>query len=176
MNEIQSKIARVILQFFLHPWTSKDFLTEDDVRCRLFLELKNALDANENISVHSEVRWYGKDPVKKLKYRSDLVVIDNANLTVEGDMLPSKGYVFDGYHSIIEIKLRRINNKQSDKAYEDVVEEDAEKLREIRANTNRGNYGSISYYVLTFDKKSKRKSLIGDVDFSKNVEWQQWDC
>ena len=77
------------------------YLTEEDVRGFLvsnllkhseFNALQDTSDNSKSISLHSEVRWYGYSG--KLKYRSDIVIIDVASLKAKDGMfkLPSKGY------------------------------------------------------------------------------------
>jgi len=161
-------------------WTSRDFLTEDDVRCRLFESLYNSLKRNKNISVHSEIRWYGNNRnsgENKLQYRSDIVIIDYNDLEVNNNnvfKLPSKGYGFNKYFAIIEIKLRRPNNGDSDQKYEEVVKKDVRKLREIKEKTTSTRTTNKGYFVVVFDKKRGRKSLINIDNFQNNIVWDNW--
>jgi hypothetical protein len=176
MSEVQEVIFKTITDFFDYPWGDKDLLTEDDIRCRLFCNLQKDLSVRNNISIHSEVRWYGYDE-KKLKYRSDIVIIDDDDLRVEADLfrLPSKGYGFDRYYSIIEIKLWRRNNTDSDQEYNKVIQKDIDKLKEIREKTNSGNSGDKSYYLIAFDSKKNRKILVDNID-SSDKNWVNWNC
>jgi len=173
MLTIQEKIRKTINNFYNKNWPSKEFLTEDDVRCRLFQCLSNALDGVANISIHSEVRWYGNDPFWKLKYRSDLVIIDNNNLSVDGNIfeLPSKGYGFDNYYAIIEIKFRRINDRQSDRNFVESIKADMNKLKEIKLKTNSSEK---DFYVLVFDRKRNKRFLTENLDDSA-VVFKDWN-
>ena len=98
-------------------------LTEDDMRMHLgalllkhFGTPQTTEDGDSSIPLHSEVRWYGNG---RLKYRSDLVVVDVCTLRVcrMGSLrLPSKGYVFNVPKAIIELKFRRPTG-ESDRAF-----------------------------------------------------------
>jgi len=124
MYNVIREIRNVVKILLEKDWPSKDFLTEDDVRCHLFRMLQDALikGKNNNLSLHAEVRWYGEsnnNEKLRLKYRSDIVILDSRSLKTEGSSLklPSKGYAFNKYYGIIEIKLRRINDKSSEKNF-----------------------------------------------------------
>ena len=177
----QNSIQSTLKTFYDANWKFEDFLTEDDVRCRLFESLHKSLKDYQDVSVHSEIRWYGEN--HKLKYRSDIVIIDNNGLrTCHSDvasqneifLIDSKGYCFKEYYTIIEIKLRRPNNKNSDLMYEETyIKKDISKLREIK-ETIGGLEMNKKYFVLVFDKKNRRKSLI-DIDNSQNIDWDNWE-
>lgn len=162
---IQDIIRKTLKDFVKYQWKAKKFLTEDDLRCRLFCKLQSKLEEYSNISVHAEVRWYGdKGPEGQLplKCRSDIVIIDRTDLRDNETLLfelPSKGYGFNKYYCIIEIKLRRPNDKSSDKKFEEIIKKDVDKLKEIREKTAEFNTNK-SYYVMVFDKKRKIKRLI----------------
>ena len=172
-------IEKALEVFFDENWSYKDFLTEDDIRCRLFVVLQEALKENTNVFAHSEIRWYGDSRglgENKLKYRSDIVIINHTDLSVEQNnifKLPSKGYGFDKYYTIIEIKLRRTNNKNSDEAYEKIIQEDVDKLIEIKEKTTGGWKLDKKYFALIFDKRRKRKKLV-DIDNIQNIDWETW--
>lgn len=173
-------IEKTLKEFFNINWSFKDFLTEDDVRCRLFVSLQNTLQEHDNISVHSEIRWYGnkKNLRDKLKFRSDIVVIDHKDLSVSQSKifkLRSKGYGFNNYYAIIEIKLRRPNNGSSNSAYDKIIQKDMDKLEKIKEETTDSNIRNKKYFVLVFDKKRKRKQLIDiDNDNVQSVVWDNW--
>lgn len=178
--QLYQTIQFILKNFLNKNWISKDFLTEDDVRCRLFECFKKALKKYQNISIHSEIRWYGDKRdyrEEKMTYRSDIVILDsndlNANEQNSNFKMPSKGYSFNKYYAIIEIKLRRLNNKDSDKKYNEIVKEDIKKLRKIKEKTNGGGVMNKKYFVLVFDKKRNRKSLI-DIDNFQNIVWSNW--
>ncbi len=182
MSKYQIQLIQSALKiFFNSKWHPKDFLTEDDVRCRLFCLLQDKLKETDGISVHSEVRWYGDRMSlneNKLKYRSDIVIIPHNDLIISEDnifKLPSKGYVFNKYHAIIEIKLRRPNNRNSDKKYDEIIKSDLKKLIEIRNKTTGGGVTDKKYFVLVFDKKRNRKLLM-DIDAGcESIEWITWE-
>ncbi len=176
-SDIQKIIKQEINGFFNYSWSTKDFLTEDDIRCRLFSWLKRMSSLENNISVHSEVRWYGYED-KKMKYRSDIVIIDHNDILIEENdlfKLPSKGYGFDKYYTIVEIKLFRKNHKYSNKRLDNIVKKDIDKLSEIQQKTYRGSLesNSKSFYFIAFDVKNKKKLLIDNIE-SSELSWQDW--
>lgn len=136
-------------------------LTEDDMRMHLgalllnlecFCTLKETNDGDLSIALHSEVRWYGKG---KLKYRSDLVIIDVGSLTVQrttGLQLPSKGYSFNVPNTIIELKFRRPTGG-SDREFLNSIEADCTKLKTIQSELSEVTT-SIGCFVIVFDKKT----------------------
>ncbi len=175
MLEISEKIKKIIEEFYNQNWDLKDFLTEDDVRCRLFVNLQQALSSEENIGIHSEIRWYGGNPNgrQKLKYRSDLVIIDEIDLQTTDKILPlpSKGYGFNKYYAIIEIKLRRPNDKNSDNKYNQIIQRDIDKLKEIKERTAQySDTTNKKFFVIAFDKKRNRK-LLYNLDINSSIDW-----
>src|SRR5580692_9135573 len=133
-NVIATAAERTLIaQFRQFPHV---FLTEEDIRSHLFSELSQhpRLKATVRTSsnsfsspLHAEVRWYGRS--RTLHYRSDIVILDPSDLRTddEGELhLPSKGYGFNNFWVIIELKLRRTNG-----------ESDAQYLRKIRTELQR---------------------------------------
>lgn len=164
-SQINNIIKQTEEDFYHSEWSYKDFLTEDDVRCRLFMSLHEALESFPEASVHSEIRWYGRslnDNDEELRYRSDIVIIDRNDLEVNSTDtfdLPSKGFGFDKFYAIIEIKLRRPNEQTSLAKFNKKVDEDVEKLRTIRDRTYPIDHRKL-FYTIAFDKKGKRKKMI----------------
>jgi len=160
-NLIKNSINHLFKIFSEYP---NIFLTEEDVRCHLFNILVNnnselseprkTKDGSFSIPVHSEVRWYGLSG--KLRYRSDIVLLEPTNLRVKGQAglrLPSKSYGFNYYYAIIETKLRRTNG-YSDKKFLATIKEDISKLKRIKEETE--DYNKIKgpiYYLVCLDKK-----------------------
>lgn len=138
------------------------YLTEEDLRCHLFMLLQqtvninnlifNTVDQSKSIPLHTEIRWYGDSG--KLKYRSDIVMLDPRTLnTTEKIMkLPSKGYGFNSFWAIIELKLRRINGKSDNQFLKEITSE-FNKLRKIQEETRYANKHQAEYFLLCFDKK-----------------------
>jgi len=154
-DNIQERIQEAI-HSFMDSADLRDFLTEDDFRCLLFCRLQHTLSNHNNASLHAEVRWYGEkdEYAKELLFRSDLVVIDNRTLvnpTRQDFNVVSKGYGFDDYYAVIELKLRRPNDGYSDEKYYQKIQEDVRKLVEIRNRTE--NKNGAFYCVLLIDKK-----------------------
>ncbi|PIT84882.1 hypothetical protein COU37_01330 [Candidatus Micrarchaeota archaeon CG10_big_fil_rev_8_21_14_0_10_45_29] len=150
------------------------FLTEEDIRCHLFFKLYSILGLQQlrrtadeqviqSISVHSEIRWYGKED-KKLKYRSDIVIIPVEYLRTRDPPakphsprtrikkkefnLPSKGYAFNGETVIVEIKLRR-RNGETTKKFANRIENDKKKLEIIKSKVS----DLPICYLLVLDKE-----------------------
>jgi len=159
-NEI-TQIINETLEEFLNEADYRDFLTEDDLRAHLFCKLKLALNNHPKASVHAEIRWYGdrrEQGAQQLRYRSDIVVIDSRTLdnpTIQNFIVPSKGYGFHNYYAIIELKLRRPNNRESDERYHRKIDNDIQKLYEIRNQTSTDN--EPVYWVILIDKKRQKK-------------------
>ena len=177
---IKDAIQSAIQQFFNKDWCQKDFLTEDDLRCHLFILLKEELMRFQNVSVHAEIRWYGDAMNRgenKLRYRSDIVIIDSNDLQIDESLfrLPSKGYGFNRYYSVIEIKLRRPNDKNSDIKYDLILSKDVGKLKKIRDKTTGGGINNKSYFLIAFDKKKKRKILKEVTGENNTINWQVWN-
>lgn len=155
-NEITEIIVASLFDF-LKEANPRENLTEDDLRCNLFLKLKHDLRNYDRASVHAEVRWYGDEREtgkKKLLYRSDIVVIDKNSLNnpqIEDFNIASKGYGFHDYYAAIELKLRRPNNRYNDARYNRLIEADIEKLKQIGYNTSRMN--DPIFWVILMDKR-----------------------
>ena len=172
-NKIDTAIEQVKETFQSYP---DIFLTESDMKCHLFAKLlednnfsriKRTEDKSNSISLHSEVRWYGRED-KKLKYRSDIVIIDVSDLRTENSTvfrLPSKGYGFNKFSSIIEVKLRR-RNGASDKSFLKNVKKDVEKLQEISKKVSSNFIG----YLVIFDKKKDIIKEISNIKSIRNIE------
>jgi len=154
-REITQSIKCLINDFECYP---DKYLTESDVRCFLFkrlvefqefIQIRPTEDGSFSIPLHTEVRWYGNSG--KLKWRSDIVVVDVSSLRVKNNMfrLPSKGYGFNKPLAIIEIKLRRVKGP-SDNIFIKKVREDIKKLNSIIREVP-GNY---SCYLIVLDKKN----------------------
>lgn len=170
-NLIKDSIKYLLKIFSEHP---NIFLTEDDVRCHLFSilvnnnshlsETRKTKNGSFSIPIHSEVRWYGSSG--KLKYRSDIVLLDPTNLRVKdqpGLRLPSKGYTFNGYYAIIETKLRRTNG-YSDKKFLTTIKKDISKLKRIKKETE--EYNKIKdpiYCLVCLDKKNDLRSDVKNI-------------
>lgn len=159
-NSIRQKIHETLVEFH-NGADSRENLTEDDLRAHLFCKLKLALNNYPKASVHAEVRWYGdrrEQGAQQLRYRSDIVVIDSRTLdnpTMQNFIVPSKGYGFHNYYAIIELKLRRPNDHESDERYQRKIDNDIQKLKEIRDQTSTDN--EPVYWVMLMDKKRRRK-------------------
>ena len=153
---IENAIERVKQKFIRTPHI---FLTEDDLRCNLYSELIKedylceiikTEDGNDSIPIHAEVRWYGEN--KKLKTRSDLVILDVSQLITShngAQFLPSKGYGFRGPMAVIEIKLRRPNGP-SDNGWKRALHYDLDKIKKLQTLVD----AEAQYYFIFFDKKS----------------------
>lgn len=137
------------------------FLTEDDLRSTLFAELlkikslSNLVKTEDDalsIAIHSEVRWYGE--FGGLRYRSDIVILDPTTLLVKNKKfrLPSKGYKFNNFWAIVEVKLRRVNGC-SDKEFLNRIKYDIEKLHKIRSETSSNKHDAL-FMIFCLDKRS----------------------
>jgi hypothetical protein len=143
------------------------YLTESDVRCFLFNEfmhhpsfnsLSSTSDGSQSIPVHTEVRWYGNEG--KLKYRSDMVIIETSDLITKGKFfkLPSKGFGFNKFNAIVEIKLRRSNGENYG-SFIKKIEYDIEKLIKIEKDVAEANILSYASFVVILDKKNENNNM-----------------
>lgn len=161
---VHQVITQSVVAFLDGVRSTTDVLTEDDMRCRLFSYLYQRLPPNASgvrVSLHSEVRWYGDlcGNHRPLKYRSDLVVIDDTTLKDDSEFFraPSKGYGFSEYYGIIELKLRR-GNGASDKVFLKEINADIAKLVQIKQLTSPVHHPV--YILVVFDKKRDIRSAL----------------
>ncbi len=169
MEKMEEKITQTIKDlindFEFYP---DKYLTENDVRCLLFkklaesqglAQLQQTKDDSYSIPLHTEVRWYGKSG--KLKWRSDIVVVDVSSLRAKNNIfrLPSKGYSFNKPLAIIEIKLRRTKG-DTDNAFIKKVQEDVRKLKEIKKEVP----GDYPCFLVVLDKKNDIQERIARAD------------
>lgn len=171
-TKIENAINNTISEFINFP---NCFLTEEDVRCYLFSLLYKinqfsrkyiTSDGEGSIPVHCEIRWYGAS--KTLKYRSDIVVLDPTDLIVNESMqLPSKGYGFNKFWAIIEIKMRRING-ESDNQFLKSINDELIKLQKIKREV-KNNKAEAQYHVLCFDKKNDISGIINSIEHSNVI-------
>ena len=163
-HQIEQKIDELLGEFRANP---EIVLTEDDVRCQLYMKLKSVRELSElcetadgggvrSLPLHTEVRWYGDNG--KLRYRSDIVIIPVSNLITRNRpsfKLPSKSYGFDGPVAIIELKLRR-RNGPSDAKFKKEIQSDLEKLEELKKKVSER---SKRYLVILDKRESIRDNL-----------------
>ena len=170
---VQEEVRKLRVDFKANPHL---LLTEDDMRMHLcalllphFREHEKTEDDQYSISLHSEVRWYGKG---KLKYRSDIVIIDVRTLIVKSGAnfnLPSKGYGFNTPKAIIELKFRRPNGC-SDNEFLKSIQADCLKLKKIRFELQQ--YVRNTYFcIIAFDKKRRIQTPISSSQIRIDYEF-----
>ncbi len=169
-----------ISEFVNNATESLDFLTEDDMRCRLFSILQRNLTTlaeGNTLSIHSEVRWYGdaRGRQRPLKFRSDLVIVDQTTLREDNVFFraPSKGYGFNEYYGIIELKLRR-RNGHSDNAFLEMIRADIDKLTEINDVTS--PIHNPLFHMLIFDKKHNLRTSLPYAPDGINLVYKYFDA
>ncbi|MEJ5361664.1 MAG: hypothetical protein WBK20_11950 [Spirochaetota bacterium] len=171
-DEIEKAINRFINDFSDYP---NKYLTESDMRCLLFSELlkmqeyckiQETEDNSKSIPLHSEIRWYSKS--KKLKFRSDIVILDVKDLIVKSGKieLPSKGYGFNIPKAIIELKFRKINGKSNNKFISD-IRNDIDRLKKIKFEMATSDF---PMYLVIFDKKQDIESKLDDLQNYTNED------
>ena len=165
-QEVQSAIEAAIEATRQLFRTKPDYLlTEEDLRCRLFQKFQDhpcliqeakTQDGTLSVPLHAEVRWYGNG---RLKCRSDLVALRVGSLkTRNGPFeLPSKGFGFNRFDAVIELKLRR-KRGESDNVFIKKIREDVDKLLKVKEQTRDGNQGA-KFYVVVFDRKTNIQNL-----------------
>ena len=170
---INKVIFEVIEEFNIHP---DIFLTEEDVRCHIvsrllqykeLSELTDTIDGSKSIPIHTEVRWYGTSGL--LRYRSDIVLLKpNSLKTKKSFHLPTKGYSFDKFDSIIEVKLRRIRPR-SDKKYLQLINNDFTRLQALIKEVEGVN---ASFHLLCFDKRSDLGSHLKEYNQDRKINFR----
>jgi hypothetical protein len=156
-RHVNAAIKAVVIKFQRSP---NIFLTEEDLRNHLCNELlkhfgteETTQDGDKSISLHCEVRWYGRGT---LKIRSDIVLVDVSNLKVlRYTKMPTKGYRFNIPKGIIELKLRRPNG-ESDSVFKRKIQADINKLKRLKGIffAARG-IDQTKLWLVVLDKKSK---------------------
>lgn len=169
----QAAINQLIRDFQDNPDL---FLTEEDMRCHLVSRLlknrhlstlKNTANGTKSIPIHTEVRWYGRNG--KLKYRSDIVILDvKALKTKEPFKLPSKGYGFDKFSVVIELKLRRFNNRSNPKLVK-MLDYDFNRIKHLISEVDGLD---VDYHILCFDKKSDISSLLTKYQNNRKIKFK----
>lgn len=177
IDEISISIKELIDTFLRLPDV---LLTEEDVRCYLYsIFLRNKIlgalhktnDDSQSISIHTEVRWYGYEE-NKLLYRSDLVILDPTDLQVKDDKpfeINSKGFGFDNYYAVIEIKLRRIIG-HSNANFISEINDDLVKLEDIRTKVDISKHKTV-FYSLNFDKKPSIRNIQEELNGFKDINF-----
>ncbi len=172
-------IIRESLNVTLHSFRKYPhiFLTEEDVRCylyfQMFIRLENLLERSSDgfltSAIHSEVRWYGKDGDKNK--RSDIVVLDVEDLRISDNIdfrLPSKGYGFNNFFGVIEIKLRRGNSRKKDVNWLSEIQKDIDTLSFLQTGViNSYNPLMIS---LNLDKHANIEEKLATLKIHSGVE------
>lgn len=170
--EVEAAIEALLAKFASSPHA---FLTEEDVRSWLFRELltqgvpehSKSFDGFDTSPIHNEVRWYGLRSrhrggdgnegleVDDLNLRSDMVILDTDDLVVRhGDVgVNSKGFGFNSFYWVIELKLRR-NKMESDRRFRARIEDDVSRLAEVVSRVNRHNkhHEYAQFVVICLDK------------------------
>jgi hypothetical protein len=179
------------------------YLTESDARCFLYYNMmtcdidnsephiaRNNLntdnpfnrlsrtkdeDVSKSIPLHTEIRWYGNEG--RLKYRSDMVIIEVPDLRTDTAMslpLPSKGFGFNKFNAIIEIKLRRVNG-ETDAEFMKKIKLDVKKLIEIENHVKGAVDLEYASFIFILDKKNRNGSMdnsINDIFFGNGEEYK----
>jgi len=175
IDSIKEKINNLLKDFERYP---DKYLTESDVQCDLVSKLKdidglnqlyNTKDQSKSAPIHTEIRWYGQSG--KLKFRSDIVILDINTLRVKEKFfrLPSKGYIFNEPKAIIEIKFRRING-ESDNKFIQKINEDIDRIKKIKEEVN----GTYPCFLVILDKKANIRKSIPEND--KNSIYICYSC
>lgn len=151
-ERVERSILNIINMFKRNP---ELFLTESDLKCRLFMELSNdpvfsreeaTRDGKKKTTyVHSESSYlvYGK----LNKKRVDITVVNPSNYDFENEeFIVRKGYYFEEPSIGIELKLNK--NKSKDKMEKELKSllDDLQQLKISRPES--------TFYVLVLDKRS----------------------
>lgn len=152
LNEsVEDSILNVIKMFRRNP---ELFLTESDLKCRLFMELNNdPLFSQEEVTkdgekrtnyVHSESSYFVFGKLNRK--RVDVTVVKPANYDFENEeVVYRKGYYFSEPSIGIELKLNKNKSKNRMQKELKAVLDDLRELKRSRPES--------SFYVLLLDKK-----------------------
>jgi hypothetical protein len=152
MNErVEECILRTIGRFKGNP---ELFLTESDLKCRLFMELNNdpvfsqekdTQDGEKRTNyVHSETSYFVSGKLNQK--RVDITVVRPSNYDFKNEeVVYRKGYCFAEPSIGIELKL---NKNKSKKGVEDKLKADLDNLKKLK-----NNRPESSFYELLIDKR-----------------------
>lgn len=150
-ERVEDCISRIISTFRRNP---ELFLTESDLKCRLFMELNNdPLFSQEEVTkdgekktnyVHSESSYFVFGKLNKR--RVDVTVVKPSNYDFENEeVVYRKGYYFSEPSIGIELKLDKNKSKNRMRKELKAVLDDLKELKRSRSES--------SFYVLLLDKK-----------------------
>lgn len=153
MNErVEKCILKTIDRFKRNP---ELFLTESDLKCRLFIELNNdsvfsqeeeTHDKEKRTNyIHSETSYFVSGKLNQK--RVDITVVRPSNYDFKNEeVVYRKGYYFGEPSIGIELKL---NKNKSKKGVEDELKVDLDNLRGLRDSRPES-----SFYELLLDKRN----------------------
>lgn len=173
INHLESSITELVTEFTRNPDV---FLTEEDLRSHLVAKLlrnpslsrpqRTQRQNVRSIPVHSEVRWYGTEDQPE-HFRSDVVILNPRQLQTV-DPVRTKGYGFDAFYAVVELKLRRIIGC-TDKGYKGLITKDFNRLKGMI--DNRVDQ-TPRYYLLCFDKKNEIDDFNDEIKAHPRVSFQ----
>lgn len=176
INIVKRIVKETIECFYRSSHEKTSFLTEEDVRLRLYRYLDRQLIGEGYRNwIHGECPWL--KPYNSQKITSDLLIIDPDSIEL--------GRFIDGFiqkHSrskaisAIEIKLRRFNDAVTRNQFRTSVQEDVEKFQSLTNSVQ--NTSDIDWYVIAFDHGDESnqpiKRLVARVD-SETISSENWD-
>jgi hypothetical protein len=150
-DRVEGYISRIIEKFKENP---EIFLTESDVKCRLFMELsgdsifsleETTRDQTKKTNyVHSETSYFVLGKLNKR--RVDITVVKPSNYDFsKKEVVFRKGYYFSGPSIGIELKLNKTKTKKNMEKEVEAVLNDLELLKATRPESN--------FYLLFLDKR-----------------------
>jgi len=150
-ERVEDCISRIIEKFRENP---ELFLTESDVKCRLFMELNNdPVFSQEEVTgdqekrtsyVHSETSYFVFGKLNR--NRVDITVVRPSNYNFEHkEVVSRKGFYFEEPSIGIELKLNKSKSKNGMEKELKAVLDDLAQLKNFRPES--------SFYLLLLDKK-----------------------
>lgn len=145
-------------------------LTESDLKCQVYLQLSeiplfgsiqqtNDVDITSN-SIHTETKFFDHNGL--LKQAPDLVLTDPDRLSIrrrlDGELLPSKGFHFDGAAILIELKFLKKDGRPS---ITDLEKIEGDILKGEKLN-RRGNI-DFHLFVAVFDRFTHSEDAVEEV-------------
>jgi hypothetical protein len=167
--EINTKLGELGTLFVEAPGL---ILTEEDLRCYLFIKLREVPFLRNNVStadneilsnyIHSEISWF--DENGNLTIRPDITILEPENLSILNSIgnrmnLPRKGFHSTGNSILFELKFIRFKSGITKSVFNNQIKKDYEKMMRLLTHFHRTQPEKTLYaYLVVFSKYAKKCS------------------
>ena len=182
-TEVQSAIERVYSRALEVPGL---ILTEDDLKCHLFLELSKTpafstpIQTQENhilaTPIHTEVSWF--DEEQRLTIKPDITILSPEHLSIlysrgGRSVPPSKEFSFDGHAFIFELKfIRGPQDFTSGKLAE--IQYDFDKIKSLFERFEKNGVAHETYCYFVVFTRYNRVPPAWNRFLEENLESAHW--